>query len=250
MLDKGRVIRRSILCGLIFICAALLVTGVSLAAEKPLRFGNINLEQNFDDPRLREFLSLACAGNLSEARQLAASGISLSDPGKQDIPPIFWLVRNDCLDGARIALDAGVEVNRKIVDGVIPTWLAAKMSSTGMLSLLLDSGGKVNYSTLDKDLLTQAIYGSRSDNFRLLVERGADIHWRDSTDSTIGTLLVAVGSMDDVLFLLDHGYRLRLEELRRIVESRPLPQGAQREYKQKVLERLSQIQTAEKALTN
>ena len=134
-----------------------------------------------------EFVLLLVAGLATLALAEPRGGPS-TQPAKAVIAgerdwPLFDAVKSGDRNAARAAIKDGANVNARNTHGETPLFIAAHDGSVPMVELLIHEGAELTPPYIrgggDRVPLNAAIRAGHSDVARSLIERGADIHYRE-----------------------------------------------------------------------
>ena len=172
-------------------------------------------------------------GDLDEVKKLLAEGADVNVKDIAENTPLLAAAENNNTELLKILLDAGAEVNVrntylsymqsgemiKFSDrGKSPLFLAVARGNVEAVKLLLDKGAEVNtvygesHRRSEITALMQATLIKSAEIVKLLIEHGADVHYKDDgDDNLICTTFEDLDKMVDVssednkfAFLLDY----------------------------------------------
>lgn len=215
--------------------------GHAPAASDPTLGGKTPM-QTFTNPLDAELITAAIKGDSAEVGRLVKQGASVNAIAADGATPLMWASHTDSLVGMKLLLDVGANPNLRVpqLKGFAIIEGAAGGSSPEQLVLLLAHGGDPNLPVSPRvaggSLLGVAATQGQLENVKLLVKAGADVnfHTDQNFDSPISEA-IGSGSYDIVLYLLEHGYTYRLDEVAGGTQSRQV--SADREPdRQKVIQ--------------
>ena len=213
------------------------------ALDKPMEFGRVSLKENFPEAKATQALvRRACMGSKEGIDSAVREGAHINDPGRHNIPPLFWTIANACKEGVRLLIQTGADANGRMLDNATPVWFAASEADAEILGMLLDAGGDPNHVARDSSPLLEAAGAGRWDNMKLLISRGADINWKAKRGSTVASYAAAGGQFSEVLLLLNSGYRADLDRIAWTAKNRVLPKESdQQRYREQVILKLREL---------
>jgi ankyrin repeat protein len=217
----------------------------------------------------RELAEAACAGDTKAMADALKAGARPDRPGPWNDTPLIWAVSCGNLKGVEALLAAGADPSFKPLDkkltledaqrlkiwppepeiiyGVSAIYVAAGLADSNVLSLLLRNGGDPNsYKGEDANrsclqgALSLGVHSGNWTNYYLLLKAGADIEQANSVGATIADWAIALGAMDKVEELLRRGYKYRLPDLRRWVETRAVYAPDQAAAKARIIKLLNE----------
>ncbi len=209
----------------------------------------------FSDSKLMALTKAACIGDVDVVERYIKEGVNLNDRGIEGTTPLFWAIVCENKLGVETLLREGGDPNYtppRVNDtppygGYSATWLASGAKNPEILKLLVKYGGDPNAVEVggSQTALMRAMDNGRHglgwDNYYTLLSSGADVN-REFGYLTIADYACFKSRYDKVLDLLERGYRYKLSELRRCVaQSSVYGDDPQREWREKVLERLRRL---------
>lgn len=180
----------------------------------------------------------ATRGDADEIARLAAQSPKLVNHVENEtVPPLFWAICADSVEGFEALLKAGANPNfpasghgpgdgrghgRRengliIRKGNTPMLIAAESGNEKFLRLAITYGGDLNAKSGEdqpnRPLLMAAYYGLK-ENLQILLEAGADINVVDEGGETAPLYAIFAGGRFDIaIWLLEQGYSHDLQRL-------------------------------------
>lgn len=168
-------------------------------------------ERYFNDIQLD--IARALLNGDAEAVNRLAPGQDLDQPGRDDMTLLFFAIQSAFgekprqLEALSALVRAGADPLRETPNLGRPLGVALRAQSPDYVRAFLDGGVDPNTRIGSTPILFYAATHHTLDTFKLLVERGADIHARDSLDATALSNAFAERQYDVVDALLDLGAR-------------------------------------------
>jgi ankyrin repeat protein len=170
--------------------------------------GRTEIVQRLKGKRIKKKVKKAAAGSAPTdiVRLLLDKGADLeAKDSKEGRTALLWAVRHNRNDMVEALLDKGASQKAKDKRGYTALVTAALYANPDTLSLLLDRAGRPEQDAAEMPLLLYAAAAGRTDNIRLLLEKGADINARDDYGHTALMWAAKGGKKDVVKFLLEKG---------------------------------------------
>lgn len=166
---------------------------------------------------VRDLARAAAAGNTNAVAQARHAGADPNARGKEGLTPLFWSIMANNAAGTSALLKAGANPNlpMRLNNGKgfewdeYPVVIAAK-GKPEVLKVLLENGGNPESTSHRLSALRAA--ASCLDCVRLLIKHGANVN-RRVEDENVAFDAIATGYFDVVIYLLDHGFNLDLDDL-------------------------------------
>ncbi|MFP4895476.1 ankyrin repeat domain-containing protein [Paraburkholderia sp. EG304] len=164
----------------------------------------------FSGPQL-ELAQAIERGDMEQVRRLAPT-TDLNTPGRKNMTMLFFAFQEALQrDPHRLAVAsevvrAGADPLQTVPDFGSPLGVVLNSSHPEFLSAMLDGG--VDPNTMiegRRPIIFFVARESTSDSLKLLVERGADVHRRDSLRNSVLYEALANRALDQIDYLLDHG---------------------------------------------
>lgn len=135
-----------------------------------------NMEEIFNDPKLRNLISAAQKGDKEEVKKLVQSGVDLNKKGVEGVTALHWVMHKNDLAGMKILLEQGANPNLPFTKGEIENVLelAVGKGKEEYLLLLLEFDGDPNFKG-SKRLIEHAISYGQKNTIRVLLRHGADV---------------------------------------------------------------------------
>ncbi|MCW7473928.1 hypothetical protein CH354_03370 [Leptospira levettii] len=222
---------------LFFIFAAivvLLLQNSCIAFE--LKCADCKLSVAFIDQKSSELLRVVIKGDKERIEKLIADGANPNYLEDEKQPILMWAICANSLEGYEALLKAGADPNlggnfqKDSKRNGIPEngWssmvYASALSNPAFLKLAIKYGGDLNAqkgnSGIGFPLLVATKFG-QFENIKILIEAGADINIHNEKYTYYSAPILAITSYpryDIAIWLLEHGYNFKLEELAAIVE--------------------------------
>lgn len=205
----------------------IILVAISVSSCAQHSVGNKSVHEVFNDAALARLAHQACVGDVDGVRASLRAEVDPNGEGQQGVTPLFWAITCKNLDGVEALLMGGADPNLLYGGKFSATFQASSyVEDPELLRALLRSGGNPNsrYAGSQQTALTEALdYGARTgrwENWRTLLDAGADINAADSGGGTIAIRAVALGEFDRVDELLSRGYNYDLRGLQRALEIR------------------------------
>jgi len=202
----------------LFFTASLLMACQGLAATSGKTLGGQTPNEMYADQRVAELVEAVLADDAVRVRALAETGTDVNALPENGAPPLLWAVHFEHLEAMAALLESGADPCQHIPglgdDSVFIVVL--RTERTEQLKLLLSKGGDPNCPVADRDelsLLGIAAFKGPLAHVRMMVEAGADMHFRNDGYRTVVGRAQAGGNYDIVLYFLESGYRYRLEDV-------------------------------------
>jgi len=119
--------------------------------------------------------------------------------------PLQLAVQTNQVDIVKALIAAGADLDMRTIDGMSPLTMAIRDGHTETARLLLASGASVNKLSRGNSPIFEAVKLRDPDLLTLLLESGGDINYRDHGDATALFYAAYLGYPDIVSFLVDHG---------------------------------------------
>jgi ankyrin repeat protein len=197
----------------------------------------------------QRFLAFVQHGNLTEARaEVNAHPELIYETDGVGETPLHWLVVENELDGVRLLIERGADLNTNTANGSplhsaaslgylemvglllkhnaniaardrisndTPLhWAARHACNDGVIDLLIDAGADVEArNNLGDTPLLEAVSFAKTANIRKLLARGANARARDDFESGVLHELKADGTLAMLELLVAHGADLRAVDL-------------------------------------
>jgi ankyrin repeat protein len=168
---------------LIVFLVGLLITGCQ-PSEGVSMSRSYTASEFFNGPQL-EMAEAIERNDMAALRQGAEQGIDLHARGDQQITLMWFALLQENIDAVRTLVELGVHPNESPVEGGgTPLGQALRHKDTHYLEAMLDGGLSPNDDTdndgneKDYPLIFSTITSGTLEHVKLLVERGADIHYR------------------------------------------------------------------------
>lgn len=195
----------------------------------------------FQDPQTLALVEAACNGDLPKIEVLVKQGANVNATGYRDMTPLFWAMECKNYVGIKKLLELGANPNYKMEGDISAMWASAGSSDPHFLPLMLAHGGNPNIWSGADNALMIAMEQDQMNNFKLLLDHGADVNAHDQGGNTVATYASALAKFDVVIMLLKHGYEYELQRLALGVNGRVVPSNsALFAQKQQVLDMLKE----------
>ncbi|MGK5593991.1 MAG: ankyrin repeat domain-containing protein [Parachlamydiaceae bacterium] len=151
-------------------------------------------------------------GSPEVLNMLLNTGSDLESEDEDEETPLFYAINK--LENFKFLLNKGADIHHrlKIEDGATVIHIAARDGSLNVLEALIETLG---LELKDKHGLTPLFYAvSEPENFKLLLDKGADTHHRLKSEDEATILHIAArdGSLKVLQMLLDAGLDLELKD--------------------------------------
>jgi len=171
----------------------------------------------FGHGAVRDLARAAAAGNADAVAQARHAGANPNARGKEGLTPLFWSIMANNAAGVQALLQAGADPNMPmhLNNGKgfqwdeYPVVIAAK-GKPAVLKVLLENGGNPESTSHRLSALRAA--ASCLECVQLLIKHGANVN-RRVEDENVAFDAIATGYFDVVIYLLDHGFNLDLDDL-------------------------------------
>lgn len=192
---------------------------------KEFRLNTTTVTEVFGHFALRDLARAAAAGQVDKVAQLVKAGADPNGRGKEGVTPLFWAFFARSAQGMRALLKAGANPNLPIhmtaKNGQWDEYLAvaaAQAEAVDILKILLEYGASSeSVSSRDTPLTAGA---ACLECIKLLVQHGANVNRKNVADETVATRAAAIGHYDAIIYLLENGYNVELDQLAWYVENR------------------------------
>lgn len=131
---------------------------------------------------------------------------------KHGLTALHWAAVHNQQAAVQTLLDRGVSPGLKDRRGFTPLAMSAHYAKPEIVGLLLDRTPPGEQDDARKKLLLVAAAAGRTDNVRLLLDKGADINARADTGQTPLMLAAKSGKKDTVKFLLEKGADAEIQD--------------------------------------
>ncbi len=176
----------------------------------------------------RQLARAAAAGQAQEVAALIAQGADPNARGKDTMTPLMWAVFARSAQGVEALLKGGAKAqdfitltrSGGVTIRVFPIMMAARFNQPEMMKALLEHGA--DPETKGDGANTVLVEASHCFScFRLLVDHGADVNREidGAPGNTATDHGVANRHYESVLYALQKGYRINLDELNYRVET-------------------------------
>ncbi|UTH74228.1 ankyrin repeat domain-containing protein [Chromobacterium sp. IIBBL 290-4] len=223
------------------------------------------LGQAYQQDLATRLAKAVAAGDVEEVLRQIRGGADPNHLEDGAVPVLMWAICSDQPKTFQVLLENGADPNLRgrgdglgsgkghglkedltvIDDGFSAMELAAGTADPAFLKQALKHGGAPNSDrNLERPrpnapLLLAAYYGL-FDNIKILLAAGADIHVHESINLSSSAPVLAIGvrgRFDIALWLLEHGYQYRLQELGRAAEGSMVSEE-QQPWKEKTIQAL------------
>ncbi len=148
-----------------------------------------------------KLVSVCMRGDVAEVRRLLAIGASPDAAGEGEWTALTIAARDGHFEVVRCLIENGARLDGADVWGFTPLFWAAARGREEIAVYLLDHGANPKTHNRDHSVLTEAASRGHARLVALLLQRGADIHWRNAAG--LGALGFAErGQHDEVARLL------------------------------------------------
>ena len=166
---------------------------------------------------VRDLARAAAAGKPDEVARAVQAGADPNARGKEGLTPLFWSIMANNAAGASALLKAGANPNlpMRLNNGKgfewdeYPVVIAAK-GKPEVLKALLENGGNPESTSHKLSALQASVFCL--DCVKLLVQYGSNVN-RMIEGENAGHLAVTNGQLDVVIYFLEHGYNLELDQI-------------------------------------
>lgn len=212
---------------------------------------SLKLSDEFAKNASVQLFRAACTGDVAAIRSAAKGGAVLNGRDDTGLTPLISALKCRNFDGLLTLLEMGADPDVFSSDGASPAWLASMIPDKRFLGALIKAGVKLDGDPNNRN--TSALLGSITigfqkgywDNFRLTMDGDINLNIRYGPNPGVSAAdkAVGLGLFGIALQLIDRGYDLDLDDLRRIAEKRPVDNDSE-EYSRKaaLLDRLAKSQ--------
>ncbi|KAK0668621.1 ankyrin repeat-containing domain protein [Cercophora samala] len=139
-------------------------------------------------------------GNTDTVKLLFQKGVNIEASPTFGTTPVSWAAEAECVDIVKFVCGKGTDINKPDGRKRGPISYACERGHTAILDCFLQAGldfvaGDVVYATK----------GTHADCLRLLIHKGADVHARDGSGTTLLMHAVRNGNLKAVELLLEKG---------------------------------------------
>lgn len=200
---------------------ALLISGVIMqtAGCSGVKLGGKTAREVFHAPQVAALAEAGCDGELAKMDALVKQGVDVNATDDQGGPVLWWVMGCKSYAGVEKLLSLGANPNYKVGGTDSATWVAAAADDPQWLPLMLAHGGDPNIWSGPTSALMIAIRYNRAQNFKLLLDHGADVNAHDIGHESAATYAMAERKYDFVVDLLNHGYSYELPMLARMMSN-------------------------------
>ena len=152
----------------------------------------------FKDKNAQKLCLYARHGKIDKIKQLLKDGVDINTQGKEGATPLTWLMifsfaTEKTLRGFKYLLENGADplIIFKKVNEYNAFQIACMLKNTKYLEIILDTykptKKELNMTTeySDNPPLGVAVYHNRFEQFKMLIDYGADVNWSDSNNSNL-----------------------------------------------------------------
>jgi hypothetical protein len=173
-------------------------------------------EDYFDDPQVIALCKAIQADDLKEIDRLIAQGANVNAIGKDNMTPLLWAFPDEKIDRFKKLLEHGADPNvlvksdlgtrSVIMPGTAVTHLVCKTSFPGYFEEVFAHGGNPNLimsAYNDAPLFLLLTSGTASQQrIQTLIDKGADLNYRNGTGTTPAAQAVSWGGQYEVALML------------------------------------------------
>ncbi|TGM43982.1 ankyrin repeat domain-containing protein [Leptospira biflexa] len=201
-----------------------------------LKCADCTLSEAYENKEYIELLQAVIKGDKGKLETLINNGANPNYLEDEKLPLLIWAICANNLDSYEVLLKAGGDPNmggnfqKDIRSKSIPEdgWssmvYASALSNPSFLKMAIKYGGDLNAqkgnSGTGFPLLVATRFG-QFENIKILIEAGADINIHNEKYTYYSAPILAITTYpryDIAIWLLEHGYNFKLEELAGIVE--------------------------------
>jgi len=148
--------------------------------------------------------------NPEKFRLLLNAGAKIDSTKYEDDTPFELILKKNNIELVRLFLDSGADIHRIDNRGQTPIeYAACYAKDPAIFRLLIEKGADIHKGGSGSTPLHNAAANSKPDNVALFINLGADVNARDAEENT--PLIDGVGSYECVDVLLKAGARINLQ---------------------------------------
>lgn len=206
---------------LAMLATTLIVCGCATAAarlEVPAPWDSFrvgNAYRIFENQEVADLAIAAAKGDVEQMARLVSDGVDINASGEYGQTPLFWAFYAHNKNGFAFLLKHGADPNARDENGDGMIHLAAADEDPTYLRLALDHGGDPNLRDTRGIFPTpifRAIEPIKNDNLKLLIDRGANVDFRDAAGETPIMAAADLNNYSKVYLLLVCGADFRLKD--------------------------------------
>ena len=133
----------------------------------------------------------ASLGDIEKVKSLIKSGVSVNGDPRSSSTPLYWAVKNEHRDVAKLLIDKGADVSSAHL-----LYYASMHGYRDMAEFFIEKGANVNSRYWEDTPSHYAVWGGHTDVLELLLAHGADANQKGQHGRSLLHLAAGSGSVD------------------------------------------------------